>query len=79
MAGRFPHQVAAAAMAGMGLTDETAFLQDLQRAVNGYQADAGVLWLDAFKNSRRRLVFVRTDNLFDDGPALGRNLITMVP
>jgi hypothetical protein len=78
VAGRLPHQVAAAAMAGVSFTNEAAFFQDFQGAVNSYQADSGVVGFYAFVYSGGGLVLVGADNLVNHNTALGGYFVAVM-
>lgn len=67
---RSPHDVAAAASAGMHFTDEPELYEYLERAVNRHQPDAGVLAFYPFVYRGRRQVLMTFQDGFNDFPAL---------
>jgi len=73
MFGGAAYQVAAAAAAGVSLTDKAEPLKEYNSAVNRHQPNGRIFATDSFIDSRRGKMFVGIDNRVDNQAALWSN------
>ena len=72
-------QDVASAVAGMHFTDKVQFSKHAKSAVNRYQADIRVRWVQCGINIVRRETLARANNCFENCPSLRSELIAVFP
>jgi len=79
MFGRSSRQIAPAVTSGVHLTDEPQLVKYLKRAVNGYQADIGVILMQPIIDVSRGKVIRTGGNYLYYGSSLRGKLIAVLP